>query len=50
MPDSIDDLIPYATKIRQEAAVREAEKAEEYVRIAADVAARAGAAPADRAV
>ena len=35
MPDSIDDLIPYATKIRQEAAVREAEKAEEYVRIAA---------------
>src|SRR4051812_29068100 len=35
MPDSIDDLIPNATKIRHEAALREAEKAEEYVRIAA---------------
>jgi hypothetical protein len=35
MPDSIDDLIPNATRIRQEAALREAEKAEEYVRVAA---------------
>src|SRR3954453_8609497 len=35
MPDSIDDLIPNATKIRQEAALREAEKAEEYVHAAA---------------
>jgi hypothetical protein len=35
MPASIDDLIPDATRIRQEAALREAEKAEEYVRVAA---------------
>src|SRR4051794_12372508 len=35
MRDSIDDLIPNATRIRQEAALREAEKAEEYVRVAA---------------
>jgi len=35
MPDSIDDLIPNATQIRREAALREAEKAEEYVRVAA---------------
>jgi hypothetical protein len=35
MPDSIDDLIPNASKIRQEAALREAEKADEYVRVAA---------------
>jgi hypothetical protein len=35
MPDSIDNLIPDATKIRQEAALREAEKAEKYVRAAA---------------
>src|SRR3954449_2378896 len=35
MHDSIDDLIPNATRIRQEAALREAEKADEYVRVAA---------------
>jgi hypothetical protein len=35
MPDSIDDLIPNATQIRKEAALKEAEKAEEYSRIAA---------------
>src|SRR3954470_11262855 len=35
MPDSIDDLIPNATRIRQEAALREAEKADEYFRVAA---------------
>jgi hypothetical protein len=31
----IDDLIPSATQIRKEAALKEAEKAEEYVRLAA---------------
>jgi hypothetical protein len=31
----IDDLIPNATKIRQEAALKEAEKAGEFVRLAA---------------
>src|SRR3954453_4743561 len=31
----IDDLIPNATQIRKEAALKEAEKAEEYVRLAA---------------
>src|SRR3954470_16102364 len=35
MPGSIDDLIPSATQIRKEAALKEAEKAEEYVRLAA---------------
>ena len=35
MPDSIDDLIPNATQIRKEAALKEAEKADEYVRVAA---------------
>ena len=35
MPDSIDDLIPNAQKIRKEAALKEAEKAEEYARLAA---------------
>ena len=35
MPDSIDDLIPNAKQIRKEAALKEAEKAEEYVRLAA---------------
>ena len=35
MPISIDDLIPNAKQIRQEAALREAEKADEYVRRAA---------------
>jgi hypothetical protein len=34
MPDSIDDLIPNATQIRKEAALKEAEKADEYVRAA----------------
>jgi hypothetical protein len=29
MPDSIDDLIPNATQIRKEAALKEAEKADE---------------------
>src|SRR6266852_8952870 len=37
MPDSIDDLIPNANQIRKEAALREAEKAEEYARLAAAV-------------
>jgi uncharacterized protein (DUF1778 family) len=35
MPDKIDDLIPNATQIRKEAALKEAEKAQEYARIAA---------------
>jgi hypothetical protein len=35
MPESIDDLIPSATQIRKEAALKEAEKAEEYARLAA---------------
>jgi uncharacterized protein (DUF1778 family) len=35
MPGSIDDLIPNATQIRQEAALKEAEKAQEYTRIVA---------------
>jgi hypothetical protein len=34
MPGNIDDLIPSATQIRKEAALKEAEKAEEYVRLA----------------
>ena len=37
MPDSIDDLIPNANQIRKEAAIKEAEKAEEYTRLAAAV-------------
>jgi hypothetical protein len=37
MPDSIDDLIPNANQIRKEAALKEAEKAEEYARLAAAV-------------
>lgn len=32
MPSKIDDLIPSANKIQQEAALREAEKAEEHAR------------------
>jgi len=35
MPDRIDSLIPNATQIRKEAALKEAEKAEEYARLAA---------------
>ena len=35
MPDSIDDLIPSANQIRKEAALKEAEKADEYARLAA---------------
>src|ERR1700704_803243 len=35
MPPSIDDLIPNAKQIQKEAALKEAEKAEEYVRLAA---------------
>jgi hypothetical protein len=35
MPDSIDDIIPNATQIRKEAALKEAEKADEYARAAA---------------
>jgi hypothetical protein len=41
MPVNIDDLIPSAKKIQQEAALKEAEKAEEY-------AARAAAAEAEK--
>jgi hypothetical protein len=37
MPDSIDDLIPNAKQIQREAALKEAEKAEEYARLAAAV-------------
>src|SRR6185437_3783409 len=37
MPDIIDDLIPNATQIQKEAALKEAEKAEEYTRLAAAV-------------
>ena len=35
MPDSIDDLIPHAKQILKEAALKEAEKADEYARLAA---------------
>jgi hypothetical protein len=35
MPASIDDLIPSANQIRKEAALKEAEKADEYARLAA---------------
>src|SRR5258708_4914739 len=35
MPPSIDDLIPNAKQIQKEAALKEAEKAEEYARLAA---------------
>src|SRR5256885_9804258 len=35
MPDSIDHLIPNAKQIRTEAALKEAEKAEQYARLAA---------------
>ena len=35
MPHSIDDLIPSAIQIRKEAALKEAEKADEYARLAA---------------
>lgn len=35
MPDSIDSLIPDAKQIRTEAALKEAEKAEQYARLAA---------------
>ena len=37
MPPSIDDLIPNAKQIQQEAALKEAEKTDEYVRLAAAV-------------
>jgi hypothetical protein len=37
MPANIDDLIPSASTIQKEAALREAEKAEEYARLAAAV-------------
>lgn len=35
MPGSIDDLIPSAKQIRKEAALKEAEKADQYTRLAA---------------
>jgi hypothetical protein len=35
MPGSIDDLIPTAKQIQKEAALKEAEKAEQYTRLAA---------------
>ena len=35
MSDSIDDLIPNAKQIQKEAALKEAEKAMEYARLAA---------------
>ena len=35
MPASIDDLIPSANQIRKEAALKEAQKADEYARLAA---------------
>src|SRR6201991_5204375 len=35
MPDRIDDLIPNAIQIRKEAALKEAEKADEYARLTA---------------
>jgi len=37
MPDIIDNLIPNANQIRKEAALKEAEKADEYARLAAAV-------------
>ena len=37
MPDSIDDLIPNAAQIRKEAALKEAEKVNEHVRLATAV-------------
>ena len=36
----IDDLIPNATQIRKEAALKEAEKADEYTRLAGAAAER----------
>ena len=38
MPDSIDDLIPHAKQILKEAALKEAEKADEYAHLAAAAA------------
>src|ERR1700712_1242269 len=35
MPDSIDNLIPHAKQIQKEAALKEAEKADDYARVAA---------------
>jgi hypothetical protein len=35
MPPSIDDMIPHAKQIQKEAALREAEKVDEYARLAA---------------
>jgi hypothetical protein len=35
MPNAIDDMIPSATQIRKEAALKEAERAEEYAKAAA---------------
>ena len=35
MPGSIDNLIPSAKQIRKDAALKEAEKAEQYARLAA---------------
>ena len=35
MPNAIDDIIPSATQIRKDAALKEAEKAEEYAKAAA---------------
>ena len=43
MPDSIDDLIPSANQIRKEAALKEAEKADEYARLAAAAESEKGA-------
>jgi hypothetical protein len=43
MPASIDDLIPSANQIRKEAALKEAEKADEYARLAAAAESEKGA-------
>lgn len=47
MPDRIDDLIPNATQIRKEAALKEAEKGDEFARAAAAAEAEKRA-PIDR--
>jgi GTP cyclohydrolase FolE2 len=43
MPPSIDELIPSAKQIQQEAALKEAEKADQYARLAATVEAEKNA-------
>ncbi len=52
MPDKIDDLIPKASDIQKQAALKEAEKADEYARRAAAARSRKGSLdrPAEQAI